>query len=509
MGILDLFRRKPPVTAPVVIHRGRNFAAAAKVARYGDMKASRGSADTELVNALAEVRAKARYLGRNSPAMRRYIQLMRMNILGQHGFRFQSRVRRADGSMDKTLNDRVETQWMLWWDQPHVDGRTTGIDTLRTTIAQWCQDGEVLWELVVNPIYRDRVAINPLEPDYLDETLNTVNPATGQQIRMSVEYNPLGRIVAYHLLTSHPGDMTWYRPETNTRYRRVPAENIIHVRDAERAGQTRGTPPAASIINPVKMLDGYREATTVGRRLRAALMGFFYRDQPGPAGIAEIADTQDDTDHMLEMTMEPGVLKELPPGLRFDKFDPGGEQTDYKAFVHQEKTEIATGLGISVMSLGMETSGVSYSAGRTITVEDRDYYREMQAFFIRNAMVPLFKFWLRMNMLSETSDIPPSRMDAVLAKHVFRARGWDWVDPAKDVKANAEAIATGQKSLTAILAERGVDIDDHLDEIEAERQAIADKGLTFVIAGDKPDAAAEDSDPNDDDGNAKPGSTNQ
>lgn len=509
MGILDLFRRKSADPAPVVIHRGRSFAAAAKVARYGDLKASRGSADTELVNALAEVRAKARYLGRNSPAMRRYIQLMRLNILGPNGFRFQSRVRRADGRMDKTLNDRVETQFGLWWAQPHVDGRTTGIDLLRTAISQWCLDGEILWEIVVNPVYRDRVAINPLEPDHLDETLNTVNPATGQQIRMSVEYDPLGRIVAYHLLTSHPGDMTWYRPDTNTRYRRVLAENIIHVRDAERAGQTRGTPPAAAVINPSKMLDGYREATTVGRRLRAALMGFFYREQPGPAGIAEIADARDDTDNMLEMTMEPGVLKELPPGLRFDKFDPGGEQTDYAAFVHQEKTEIATGLGISVMSLGMETKGVSYSAGRTIVVEDRDYYREMQAFFIRNAMEPLFRFWLRMNMLSPTSDIPPSRMDAILAKHVFRARGWDWVDPAKDVNANAEAIATGQKSLTAILAERGVDIDDHLDEIEAERQAIVDKGLTFVIAGAKPDAAAEDDDPNDDDGNAESGRTDQ
>jgi lambda family phage portal protein len=303
--------------------------------------------------------------------------------------------------------------------------------------------------------------------------------------------------VAYHLLTSHPGDMTWYRPDTDTRYRRVLAENIIHVRDIERAGQTRGTPPAASIINPTKMLDGYREATTTGRRLRAALMGFFYREQPGPAGIAELSDTTDTTDNMLEMTMEPGVLKELPPGLRFDKFDPGGEQTDYAAFVHQEKTEIATGLGISVMSLGMETKGISYSGGRTITVEDRDYYREMQAFFIRNAMEPLFKFWLRMNMLSSTSDIPPSRVDMIMSKHVFRARGWDWVDPAKDVKANAEAIATGQKSLTAILAERGVDINDHLDEIEAERQAIADKGLTFVVAGGKADVPAED-DENDD-----------
>lgn len=487
MGILDRVAER--VLRGVIseaVERGRqegarrSYAAAQKTARYGDIRSSRGSADTELVNGLAEVRAKARWMGRNSPTMRRFIQLLKINVVGPKGFRFQSRVMRSDGTQDLVTNTRVEAQWAAWWERPTVDGRMTGRQLLAQTIAQWAQDGEVLWEIVYNSAYRrDGMAVNPLEADHLDETLNTVYPATGNPIRMGVEYDRLGMIVAYHLLSDHPGDISWWSPQARQRYRRVPAENVIHLYDPERAGQTRGVPPSAAVINAAKMRDGHTEAVTVGRRLRAAITGFFVRDQQASSGIAELADDVDEVDNMLEMGIEPGVFKELPAGVRMEKFDPGGEQTDFGQFDAQIKKDIASGLGISTMSLGMEVAGVSYSSGRTVTIEDRDYYKMLQAFFIEGLMCPLFEKWLARNSLAQTSDIPPSKLAAIRTSYIFRPRGWDWVDPAKDVKANSEALATGQTSLTQIAAARGMDLDELLDEIAAERQTIADKGLTF------------------------------
>lgn len=491
MGILDrIVSRAVKNVVEEAYERGRHsprrtYAAAQNVARYGDIRATRGSADTELVTALAELRAKSRWMGRNSPSMRRYIQLMRTNVVGHNGFRFQSRVKKQDGTQDASLNEKVERQWALWWERPTVDGKMTGRQLLLQAVAQWSQDGEVLWEIVYNSAYRrDGMAVNPLEADHLDESLNTVYPATGNPVRMGVEYNALGQIVAYHLLTDHPGDISWYSPQAKNRYRRVSIKNIIHLYDPERPKQTRGAPPSASVINTAKMRDGHTEAVTVGRRLRAAIMGFFKRDLQSAAGIAELADTEDETDQMLEMSIEPGVMKELPAGVSFDKFDPGGEQTDFAAFDKQVKKEIAMGFGVSTLSLGMEVEGVSYSSGRTVVIEDRDYYKMMQAFFIEGAMRPLFLAWLTRNSMSKTSDIPPSRLDAIRASFVFRSRGWDWVDPSKDVSANAEALSTGQTSLTRIAADRGMDLDELLDEIESERQAIEGrKGLTFILSG--------------------------
>lgn len=488
LGFLSRKKAAPPAPAPA---RRRNYLAAQNVARYGDLTASRGSADWELANSLSEVRAKARFLARNSGSMRRYIQLMRVNIVGDGGFRLQSRVRMLDGRLDISLNQRVEDAWSRWCEAPTVDGQMTMIDLLNQAVATWCRDGEVIWEIVYSNQYRDGVSINPIEADLLDETLTRKNPDNGNDIRMGVEVDSYGRPVAYHLLTSHPGDLVWYAVENQRRYRRVPANRIIHIFDKDRPGQTRGEPPAAAAIQPVKMLDGYREAETMGRRLRAALMGFFTRSLPKMEGLTELADRQDDADEIFEMDMEPGRLKQLPDGMEFKEFSPGGSTTDYAQFESQIKKDLAMTFGISAFSHGMETQGVSYSTGRSVLIEDRDYYKTRQRFFIDHGILRLFRIWLPRHVLEETSKVPPTRLDAIFASVVFRPRGWDWVDPGKDVKANTEALRTKQTSLSRIAAARGMDRDELLDEIAEDIEAAESRGLTLEYSDGKTDANVE------------------
>lgn len=477
--------------------RKRNYLAAQNVARYGDLNASRGSADWELSNSLTEVRSKARSMARNSGSMRRYIQLMQVNIVGESGFRAQSRVKMLNGSMDVTLNNKTERAWRRWCKQPTVDGRMTMNDLLRQSVATWCRDGEVIWEIVQSDRYRDGMAINPLEADLLDETLNRKNDSNGNMIRMGVEVDSYGRPVAYHLLTTHPGDLVWYSMDTQRRYRRVPADKIIHIFDATRPGQTRGEPPAAAAINPSKMLDGYREAETMGRRLRAALMGFFTRAVPKIEGISELADRADTVDDVFEMDMEPGRLKQLPDGMEFKEFAPGSASTDYAQFEGQIKKELSMALGISAFSHGMETEGVSYSTGRSVLIEDRDYYKMMQRFFIDHGIARIFEQWIPRHVLTDASEVPPSRVDIILDNIVFRPRGWDWVDPSKDVKANTEALRTGQTSLSRIAAARGMDRDELLDEIAEDQQAATSRGLTLDYSDGKNNAIDQGSAAND------------
>lgn len=467
----------------------RSYAAASNVARYGDFKSSRGSADYELRNGLAEVRAKVRFLARNSGSMRRYIQLLQVNVVGDQGFRFQSRVKGMNGMLNMPLNERVEDAFRLWADRASACGCMSLWDLEHQAVETWARDGEVIWEIVTGQEYPDGVAINPIEADILDETLETIYGPSGNEIRMGVEINSVGRPVAYHFLTSHPGDSTWSIPNMKVRYRRVPAERVIHLFKRQRPGQTRGEPPAASVVLSVKMLDGYREAETMGRRLRAALMGFFENELPEARGIGELADGNavdedgDGLDDLFEMQMEPGVLKQLPRGVRFKEFSPGGSQTDYHQFENQIKKDIAMGIGLSTMSHGMEVSGVSYSSGRTIIQEDRDFYKVLQQFFIRGLMRRVFPFWASMHLLFAVGEpaFTPLQMPRILQRYMFRPRGWDWVDPAKDVSANAEALRTRQTSLSRIAAARGIDRDELLAEIAEDQQAAAAFGLTIDV----------------------------
>lgn len=495
MGILDLFRNKPS-NVPHVPRR-RSYSAASSVARYGDIRDSRGSADYELREALSVVRAKVRFLARNSGTMRRYLQLLDVNVVGEHGFRLQCRVKQADGSPKVDLNRRLEDAWDAWCESPTVCGQMSMVDLLRQAVRTWGRDGEVIWEIVSGSAYPDGIAINPIESDILDETLNQIYPPTGNEIRMGVEISGSGRPVAYHFLTSHPGDVSMWNDMTRSRHRRVPADRVIHIYFKDRPGQTRGEPPASATILGVKMLDGYREAETVGRRLRSALMGFFTKVLPTAPSIEGLADREDEDDNVFEMDMEPGRLKQLPPGVEFSEFSPGGSQTDYADFETQVKKDLSMGLGISNMSLGMETEGISYSTGRTIAIEDRDYYRTLQGFFVRRGMRPLFIKWLGAHVLMDDAAVLPSQVGRVRSSCKFRGRGWDWVDPSKDVKANAQALETYQTSLVQIAASRGMSRDDLLDEIADDLQALRDRRLTGQENGGNTDAKSSKENKND------------
>jgi lambda family phage portal protein len=441
----------------------RNYSAAQSTARFGDFVSSSGSADYELLNGMVQVRRKTRFLARNSGTMKRFIQLLRDNVVGENGFRVQA------------TTPSVVDAWNAWCERPTVDGKMTMVDLCRQMVATWARDGEFFIELVVNSRFPDMLALNPIEADMVDETLNVTNPFTKNRIIMGVELDDMGAPVAYHVLTRHPGDIVVGMPLSRERHRRVPATSIIHIYDRLRPGQTRGEPPASAVINDIKMLDGYREAETMNRRIAAAMMGFFSRDLPKADGIQAFANetTKDaDGEETFTLSLEPGTLKQLPDGMRFDKFDPGGSQTDYGQFESQVKKDIAMGLGISTFALGMETAGVSYSTGRSVIMEDRTFYKGLQSFFIRLGMRPVFEKWANMHVLAVGSSIAPTKLRTTVAAAKFRGRGWPWIDPAKDISANAEAIETLQTSYTQIAADRGMDVQELFAEIAADKELL-------------------------------------
>lgn len=498
--MINFFKRaKPP--APPRIEPSVRYASASNAARFGDMNRRVGSADTELMNSLGTLRSRARMLAMNSSAMQRFISLMQDNVVGNSGFNLRCRVRKADRSLDVSLNERVQAEFLAWAEgSMTTDGQMGWVEFWRQMVEAWARDGEAIFEFVRGD-YLDGLALNPIESDMLDETLNTLYPQTGNEIRMGVELNADGRPVAYHFLTLHPGDAGWYgnKNSTTTRYRRVLADRVVHIFIKRRPGQTRGEPPTASILRDLKMMDGYREAEVTGRRVAASTMGFFVETPTagGAGGIEALAtpDSKQPESEGLEMSLEPGTFKKLPRGLGLQQFDAKASSVDFKQFETQIGRSIAQGLGISAFSLVMQTDGVSYSTARTVVIEDRDFYRGKQRMFLRPAK-RVFDEWLKSRIMQPGTMIPASRYEIVRTSSKLVARGWAWVDPAKDVSSNAEALRTRQTSLSRIAADRGIDFDELLDEIENDEAELKRRGITVIFSEltENPDDGIDDAD---------------
>lgn len=487
-AVVDSNIPKVSRTRPQKVVQRRNYAAAGNQAFVGSFGRSSGSADYELINAIEPLRNKNRSLARNSGSVKRYLQLLRDNVVGPNGFTLEVRVPKADGTPDRSLNVRVQDAFADFCEAPTVCGRLDAIELEKLIVTSWARDGEFLLEEVRGAEYADGLAFNPIEADMLDHALNTVYPSTGNQIRMGVEINAKGQRVAYHFLNQHPGDASWLSPLTKKRYRRVSADRVIHVYEVLRAGQTRGEPPMSSIPTMVQMLDGYREAEVTGRRIKSATMGFITEDaeaENGPGkGLDGMADGVSDETGDFEIDLVPGTFKKLPRGMDFKTFDPGGMDSDFAEFEGQIKTDISMGVSISPVSLGYETAKLSYSTHRGVVADDRETYKGLQSFFIRRVMRLIFTRWLRSHVaFNETSQIPPSRMLAIAGNFKFFGRGWEQIDPTKDTKAENEQLAARTTSLTRIAAKRGVSRDTLLDEIADDERALAERQLTQSFGG--------------------------
>jgi len=108
-----------------------------------------------------------------------------------------------------------------------------------------------------------------------------------------IEFDRIGRRVAYHFLRRHPGDST--DPGLAGEIVRVPAAEVIHVIDPVEGGQLRGVSKLAPAIVKLFLLDQYDDAE-LDRKKVAAMYAMFVtspapenplappEDEDGPAG---------------------------------------------------------------------------------------------------------------------------------------------------------------------------------------------------------------------------------
>jgi len=472
MGLLSFFKRTKSAPAK------RDYLAASKGRLYMDFKGSNKSADAEIRWSLRDLRNRSRDLERNNEYARRYLQLLQTNIVGESGFRLQLKGRNIDGTIDMAGNNIIEAAWedFCRLGGPTVDGKMSMTDLSNHVIRGMARDGEVFLHIVNKNYLRHGIGVQIIEPDRVDDQMNETL-RDGNQVRMGIELDSsTRRVAAYHVLVNNPGDYDYATTTTGTFRQRIPADRVLHVYVQERADQTRGVPWTVTAMPALKMLHGYREAELVAARVGAAKMGFF----TSPAGDGFTADGYEDTFTPL-YDAEAGTFHQLPAGVDFKAFDPTHPTTAFADFEKAILRGIAGGLGVSYTAIANDLEGTSYSSIRQGALEERDFYKTQQRFMIEHFIDPMFRIWMRHVM--DFALIPingPGKFEKFALGISWRARGFQWVDPLKEINAAVVGLQNGIISHTDIAATYGRDAEETFAQIQRDKEMAKIFGLTMA-----------------------------
>jgi len=473
MGILDFFKKTP---APVNKSSRRGYAAANPGRLFADFDGSNSSADGELKDALGKIRNRSRSLARDNEYARRYLNLLKTNVVGERGLGLQVKALDSNDKLDLLGNQMVESAFKKWGKlgNPTVDGKMSWVDAQKLAIETLARDGELFIVKHRGREFHDTFSLEFLEADQVDETLNAKNK-DGNEIRMGVEVDKFRRPVAYHVLGYHPGDFEQSTASYGKKHTRVPADRIIHVFVQLRAGQTRGEPWMAPALLAVKQLGALREASVINARIGASKMGFF----TSPAGDGFTSDDLDEQTPIMEA--EPGTFHQLPQGVEFSSFDPQYPNNEFGEFHKVVLKGIASGLGVSYTSLSNDLEATSYSSIRQGALEERDAYKNLQVFMVEHFARPIYEAWLGASMEFGTLPLPVRKFDKFAEASEFRGKAWSWVDPLKEMNAAILGMKSGVISIQDVAGQYGKDVEELFAQIQKDKALAEQFGLQYAL----------------------------
>lgn len=454
------------------IAHSRSYSGAKRGRLHGDWQALGTSANSEVYPALATLRNRSRDLCRNDDYARGIIRNILKNVI-YTGIGFQAQIKQVKDNKvnDNKANTAIEEGFEYWSKKNYCDvsGQSSFAELQQLAFKSYLETGEVFIRKIKQSFGGCKIpfALEIIEADQVAEDYNC-NAPNGNQIIMGVELDKWKRPVAYWMRENHPGDQ-WFGKNTkggNYSLIRIPSDEIIHLFQKERPGQLRGVPLLYSTINRLRNLHKYEEAELVAARAAANFMGIVttpYNDLLGEPEEAE--------EKPLEESLTPGVIKYLSEGEDFKSFTPNRPNSAFEGFHRNQLRASAVGTGVAFEGASGDYSQSNYSSSRLSLLDVRDIWVMMQQSFISNFLVDVYETWLDQAVLSgyftfEDYEIRPQRYQAVR----WTARGWSWVDPAKEIKATIDAIKAGLTTVTEVVAKQGGDFEENIKTIARERE---------------------------------------
>jgi len=374
---------------------------------------------------------------------------------------------------DADLRDRVQRLWLAWTDEADADGLTDFYGLQAMVAREMFVAGECFVRL--RPRRAEDGLLVPVQLQLLQSEMlpfeKTETAANGNRVRCGIEFDAIGRRVAYHFRRSHPGDSTDRRvavPETV----RVPAGDVLHIYRPIDAGQIRGLPHIAPAMVRLFLLDQYDDAELDRKKTAAMFAGFITKTAPEDALLGEVpAD-----DGTATASLEPGTMQVLLPGEDVKFSSPADVGGGFEAFQYRTLLAVSASLGLPYHLVTGDVRQANYSSLRAELVEFRRRVEQLQHGVLAFQLCrPVWRRWLDAAVLAGALEADPAALRPVQ----WIPPRWDWVDPLKDIQAQVLAIESGLLSRRKAVEATGYDIEEIDRENAADAARAADLGLTY------------------------------
>jgi lambda family phage portal protein len=439
----------------------RHYEAASIGRRTQGWKRTSGDANAVMAASLASLRQNARDLVRNNPHATRAISTIANQVVGW-------------GILAKpaTKNAAAAKAWKDWAGTTacDADGRHDFYGLQKMAMRTIVESGEVLirrrFRLPEDGLPLP-IQLQLLEPDYIDTYRTGLQLPNGGRLIHGVEFDAIGRRVAYWLFPQHPGASlsmfaggSLYRASV-----RVPADNILHVFHQERLGQVRATSWFAPILLKLKDYDEYDDAQLMKQKI-AACLAVLTSDVDGSAAALGTADTS--TDPQID-SLEPGIIKQLAPGQTVEVVQPPRVE-GYRDYAEITLRTIAAGIGVTYEDLTGDYTDLPFSAARMSRLSHQSRVDDWRwRTLIPQFCDPVWRWAMEAALIMSLVREPVSAM--------WTPPPVPYIDPDKEGLAIIRNIRGGAQTLSESIRERGYDPDELLAEMASDNKKLDALGL--------------------------------
>jgi lambda family phage portal protein len=371
----------------------------------------------------------------------------------------------------KTRSEKLRQAMRAHFDTTKIDadGRSNLYGLQRLVMNAVINDGEVLVRRR-RRTNRDGLPLpfqlEVLEIDHLDSSRDRLfNAKTAEgEIREGIEYDAIGRRVAYWLFPQHPGASIGLRQSLTSR--RVPASEVIHVYRQDRPKQMRGVSWFAPVALALQDLSDGQDAQIMRQKIAACFAAFRVAPE---ADYATTGADGSQTDVAGLSSIIPGRIQNLAPGEDI-RFSTPPSVDGYDTFTRLILQTVASGMGITYEALSGDLSQVNFSSARMGRMEmDRNVSAWQWLLLIPQMMQPIAAwaveaFDIASGQIKPSTDlivdwVPPHRM---------------LIDPSREIPAIAAEIRAGLASRQGKIRTLGYDPEVVLAE-QIEDRALAEK----------------------------------